>query len=55
MRYLITTNAQPPFLTGWFYAENNFNPEVGMIVYDLYKNKFTTDGKTWQNIEIDHL
>jgi hypothetical protein len=56
MRYLITTKEmETPFLTAWFEPENHFNPEVGMIVYDLHENKFTTDGKTWKEIEVDHL
>lgn len=55
MRYLITTRDNPPALTQWFDPENNFNPEAGMIVYDLYLNKYTTDGKTWNEIQIDHL
>ena len=56
MRYLITTKEiQSPFLTDWFEPENHFNSDVGMIVYDLHKNQFTTDGKTWKEIEVDHL
>lgn len=59
MRYLIVTNIlmsrTPPFLTKWFDAENNFNSEIEMVVYDLYLNKYTADGKNWYNIEIDHL
>jgi hypothetical protein len=55
MRYLITTTVQPPFFTQWFEPENNFNIEVGMVVYDLYKFKYTTDGINWNYIEIDHL
>ena len=71
MRYLITTKEidtrlkeidatlgqfqQSPFLTDWFEPENHFNSEVGMIVYDLHKNQFTTDGKIWKEIEVDHL
>ena len=59
MRYLIVTNilmsGQFPFLTKWFDAENNFNSEIEMVVYDLYLNKYTADGKNWYNIEIDHL
>lgn len=55
MRYLITTNVTAPFLTAWFDAENHFNSDVGMIVYDLANHEFTTDGKTWSAIEIDHL
>jgi len=55
MRYLITTNVQPPALTEWFIPENNFNADVDMTVFDLALNKYTTDGETWQDITIDHL
>ena len=56
MRYLITTKeVKSPFLTKWFEPENNFNPDIEMIAYDLVECKFTTDGKTWHDIEIDHL
>lgn len=56
MRYLITTKeVKAPFLTEWFDAENHFNPEIEMIVYDLAECKFTTDGKVWQDIEINNL
>ena len=55
MRYLITTNDQPPYLTDWFDAENHFNAEVGMVVYDLAKGIYTTDGEKWDQIEEDHL
>ena len=55
-RYLITTKeVKSPFLTKWFEPENHFNPDIEMIVYDLVECKFTTDGKTWHDIEIDHL
>ena len=56
MRYLITTKeVKSPFLTQWFEPENHFNADVEMIVYDLVECKFTTDGKIWHDIEIDHL
>ena len=56
MRYLITTKeVKSPFLTQWFEPENHFNPDIEMIVYDLVECKFTTDGETWNDIEIDHL
>ena len=42
-------------LTKWFEPENHFNPDIEMIVYDLVEYKFTTDGKTWHDIEADHL
>jgi hypothetical protein len=55
MRYLVTTNSTSPFFTDWFDAENHFNSEIEMVVYDLSECKFTSDGKTWNRIEIDHL
>lgn len=56
MRYLITTKeVKSPFLTKWFEPENHFNPDIEMIVYDLVECKFTTDGTTWHDIDIDHL
>jgi hypothetical protein len=55
MRYLITTKNQPPFFSDWFDAENLFNAEVGMVVYDLAKGVYTTDGEKWEEIEEDHL
>ena len=56
MRYLIITKeVKSPFLTKWFEPENHFNPDIEMIVYDLVECKFTTDGKNWHDIEIDHL
>lgn len=55
MRYLITTNKNPPFFTEWFEPENNFNSEIGMVVYDLCKFVYTTDGVNWKEIQEDHL
>jgi len=56
MRYLITTkDTYGPALTDWFDPENHFNPDLEMVVYDLLKYKYTTDGKTWHDIEVDHL
>jgi hypothetical protein len=55
MRYLITTSNELPFLTDHYEYDNNYNPKVDMIVYDLYHDIYTIDGKTWQKINIDHL
>lgn len=56
MRYLITTKkTYSPFLTKWFEPENHFNSDLDMVVYDLVENKYTTDGKKWHDIEVDHL
>lgn len=55
MRYLITTKYDEPFFTEWFDPENNFNAEVGMIVYDLTHYTYTVDGINWKEITFDHL
>lgn len=56
MRYLVTTKeAYTPFLTNWFDLENHFNHDIEMTVYDLQNYVYCTDGKTWQDIEIDNL
>ena len=55
MRYLITTNTHAPFFTTWFCPVNDFNAEVGMVVYDLETGLYTTDGVTWKEIEENHL
>jgi hypothetical protein len=56
MRYLITTKEViTPFLTDWFEPENHFNPDIEMIAYDLLQCKFTTDGKVWYDIGVNHL
>lgn len=55
MRYIITTKVAKPFITDWFDLENNFIHDIEMAVYDLLNNVYCTDGKTWQDIEIDNL
>lgn len=56
MRYLITfTDGKSPFLTDYYTSDNNFVIGNNMIVYDLYKNAYTSDGKIWIEIEVDHL
>jgi hypothetical protein len=55
MRYLITTNQTQPFLTMYFNAENHFQENIKMVVFDLLKRIFTTNGKDWKAIPVDHL
>lgn len=52
MRYLVYHNNES-FFTNWFEEDNHYSP--GMIVFDLEYGKFTDDGKTWKDIEEDHL
>ena len=55
MRYLITTNQTTPAFTNYFDAENHFNEEIGMVVYDTLACIYTTDGFNWLDIELDSL
>ena len=54
-RYFVTCDTQEPFVTDYFDKENMFNPEVGMVVYDLHSLKYTDDGDNWKDVQIDHL
>jgi hypothetical protein len=40
------------FYTNWFDAENHFNAELGMVVYNLIKHIYTTDGINWSEIKL---
>jgi len=55
MRYLIIfhNHEHEPFITKWYSFENNYTE--GMTVFDLEFNQWTSDGKTWKEITIDHL
>lgn len=55
MNYLITANEMNPFLTNWYDYENHYRDDLNMVVYDLIKCIYTTDGKTWFSIVEDHL
>ena len=58
MRYLLTyseNGTQKAFYTHWFDPENNFNSEVGMIVFDLVNHKYMVNSLGWVDIEEDHL
>lgn len=54
-QYLITMDGEEPFFTEWFDRENNYRPDLNMVVYDLNNHRYTTDGTTWHHIESDHL
>jgi hypothetical protein len=56
--YLITyteNGTQKAFYTNWFDPENNFNADVGMIVFDLVNHKYMVNSLGWTDIEEDHL
>lgn len=58
MKYLITyidNGVQKAFYTNWFDVENNFNPDVGMVVFDLINDKYMVNTLGWNDILEDHL
>ena len=55
MRYLVTTNSEEPFYTQWYNPEDMHNELVSMVVYDLQKGLYTTDGREWFEIQEDKL
>lgn len=52
MRYLILHNNEA-FYTNWLDVDNNY--VEGMVVFDLLRDEFTTDGINTKEIEEDHL
>ena len=55
-KFLITTlDGEEPFFTDYFNAENHFNLDIGMTVYNLIAGTYTTNGTNWTEIECDHL
>jgi hypothetical protein len=43
------------YYTHWFDPENHFPDSGNMVVIDLVKNQYMTNGKDWLDIEEDHL
>jgi hypothetical protein len=57
-RYLITYTEESEtkcFYTHWFEPENSFPAKGEMVVIDLVKNQYMTNGIDWLDIEEDHL
>lgn len=54
MRYLIICKDKTSFYTNWYGDGNSFGEYIFCVV-DLAANKITFDGKTWKDIEDDHL
>lgn len=44
-----------PFFTNWFEPDNHFNPDAGMVVFDLINNLYFDNELEWKEIESDHL
>ena len=58
MRYLVSyveNGITVVFYTEWFDVDNNFNEDIGMIVYDLHNDKFMSIRGEWNDIKFDHL
>ena len=57
-QYLVTYSENgtlQAFYTHWFDVENNFDPDKGMIVFDLLNHKYMVNTLGWADIEEDHL
>ncbi len=53
MQYLIHPKGLEPFLTKWYDFENHY--VTGMIIYDLWHEEYSVDGKTFIKMQTDHL
>jgi hypothetical protein len=57
-RYLVTyteNGLRKAFYTYYFDIENNFNPDVEMIVFDIINHKYLVNSLGWTDIEFDNL
>lgn len=54
-KYLVTIAGESPSLQTDLILKIIFIPNIGMVVYDLNKGKYTDDGKTWKDIQVDFL
>lgn len=58
MQYLVTyveNGVHRAWYSNWFDVDNNFNEDIGMIVYDLHNDKFMSIRGEWESIKEDHL
>jgi len=60
-KFLITTlDGEEPFFTDYFNAENHFNPDIGMTIYNLIAGTYTTWCVTpnwlrlWASVPVRH-
>lgn len=51
--YLITIPNEPPFVTTYYDFSNHF--VEGMVIYNLATLRYSYDGKTFIDINQDHL
>ena len=54
MRYLIIYRDHTAFYADWYDYENHYSDEI-ICVVDRANDKIAFDGKTWEDIEEDHL
>jgi hypothetical protein len=54
MKYLIIYQDRTAFYTDYYDYENFWSDEI-ICVIDNMSDKITFDGKTWKDIEYDHL
>ena len=54
MRYMVIMNDKTAFVTDWYTHENCWTDEIFCVV-DTIKERVTFDGRTWLEMEYDHL
>lgn len=55
MRYLVVIRGNKPFAVNEFDLGLNFVTGGGMVVYDMGKGVYSSDGKEWIDIEVGEL
>lgn len=55
MTYTIILRDESAFMTDWYTYENNWSEDHMICVIDNVRDKISFDGKTWKDIEYDHL
>lgn len=54
MKYLVIMKDKTAFMTDWYTNENCWTDEIFCVV-DNTKELVTFDGKSWTEVEYDHL
>lgn len=54
MQYIIVMKDKTVFTTDWYSSENNWTDTIYCVV-DTVLDRATFDGKSWVEVEHDHL
>lgn len=54
MQYMVIMKDKTAFMTDWYTHENCWAEDIFCVV-DTIIDRVTFDGKTWQDVDYDHL